>query len=106
MMDLKELEKTYEFNVYAKRDLVLVRGKGAKVWDSDGKEYIDCVAGHGIANVGHCNEQVVAAIAQQARQLLSCSVTIYNDTRARFLEKLLSITPRNLKRAFLCNSGT
>ena len=106
MTDLKELEKTYEFNVYAKRDLVLVRGKGAKVWDSDGKEYIDCIAGHGIASVGHCNEQVVAAIEQQARQLLSCSVTIYNDTRARFLEKLLSITPRNLKRAFLCNSGT
>jgi acetylornithine/LysW-gamma-L-lysine aminotransferase len=106
MMDLKELENTYEFNVYAKRDLVLVRGKGAKVWDSDGKEYIDCIAGHGIANVGHCNEQVVAAIEQQARRLLSCSVTIYNDTRAHFLEKLFSITPGNLKRAFLCNSGT
>lgn len=106
MTDLKELEKTYEFNVYAKRDLVLVRGKGAKVWDSNGKEYIDCIAGHGIANIGHCNDQVVAAIEQQARQLLSCSATIYNDTRARFLEKLLSITPKNLKRAFLCNSGT
>jgi acetylornithine/LysW-gamma-L-lysine aminotransferase len=106
MTDLKELEKTYEFNVYAKRDLVLVRGKDAKVWDSDGKEYIDCIAGHGIANIGHCNDQVVAAIEKQARQLLSCSATIYNDTRARFLEKLLSITPRNLKRAFLCNSGT
>ena len=106
MTDVRELENTYEFNVYAKRDLVLVRGKGARVWDSDGKEYIDCIAGHGIANVGHCNEQVVAAIEEQARRLLSCSVTIYNDTRARFLEKLLSITPKNLKRAFLCNSGT
>jgi len=99
MTDFKELEKTYEFDVYAKRDLVLVRGKGAKVWDSGGKEYIDCIAGHGIANVGHCNEQVVAAIEKQARQLLSCSAAIYNDTRARFLEKLLSITPKNLKRA-------
>jgi acetylornithine/LysW-gamma-L-lysine aminotransferase len=106
MTDLKELENTYEFNVYAKRDLVLVRGKSAKVWDSDGKEYIDCIAGHGIANIGHCNEQVVAAIEQQARRLLSCSATIYNDTRGRFLEKLLSITPKRLKRAFLCNSGT
>lgn len=106
MTDLKELEKTYEFNVYAKRDLVLVRGKGAKVWDSDGKEYIDCIAGHGIANIGHCNDRVVAAIEEQARRLLSCSVTIYNDARARFLEKLLSVTPTSLKRAFLCNSGT
>ena len=106
MTDLKELEKAYEFNVYAKRDLVIVRGKGARVWDSDGKEYIDCVAGHGIANVGHCNDQVVAAIEEQACRLLTCSVTIYNDTRARFLEKLLSVTPKNLNRAFLCNSGT
>jgi predicted acetylornithine/succinylornithine family transaminase len=106
MTDLKALEKAYEFEVYGKRDLVLVRGKGAKVWDSDGKEYIDCVAGHGVANVGHCNEQVVAAIEQQARRLLSCSGIIYNDARARFLEKLLSVTPKNLKRAFLCNSGT
>ncbi len=106
MTDLKELEKTYEFNVYPKRDVVLVRGKGAKVWDSDGKEYIDCIAGHGVANVGHCNDQVVAAIEQQAHLLLSCSATLYNDTRARFLEKLLSVTPKNLKRAFLCNSGT
>lgn len=104
--DLKELENTYEFNVYAKRDLVLVRGKGAKVWDREGKEYIDCIAGHGVANIGHCNDQVVAAIEEQARRLLSCSAAIYNDSRARFLEKLLSIAPKNLKRAFLCNSGT
>jgi acetylornithine/LysW-gamma-L-lysine aminotransferase len=106
MNDLKELEKSYDFNVYAKRDLMLVRGKNARVWDNEGKEYIDCISGHGIANVGHCNEQVVAAIESQARRLISCSVTIYNDARARFLERLLSITPENLKRAFLCNSGT
>jgi acetylornithine/LysW-gamma-L-lysine aminotransferase len=106
MNDLKELEKSYDFNVYAKRDLMLVRGKNARVWDNEGKEYIDCISGHGIANVGHCNEQVVAAIESQARRLISCSVTIYNDARARFLERLLSITPENLMRAFLCNSGT
>jgi acetylornithine/LysW-gamma-L-lysine aminotransferase len=106
MTSLKELEATYDFNVYAKRDLVLVRGQGAKVWDSDGREYVDCIGGHGVANVGHCNEKVVAAIDAQAHKLISCSVTIYNDARARFLEKLLSITPKNLKRAFLCNSGT
>jgi acetylornithine/LysW-gamma-L-lysine aminotransferase len=106
MSDLKELEKSYDFNVYAKRDLMLVRGKNARVWDDQGKEYIDCISGHGIANVGHCNDRVVAAIEAQARRLISCSVTIYNDARARFLERLLSVTPENLKRAFLCNSGT
>lgn len=106
MTDFIELEKAHEFDVYPKRDLVLVRGQGAKVWDSKGKEYIDCIAGHGVANVGHCNDKVAAAIAEQARQLISCSMTLYNDTRAGFLEKLLSVTPKNLKRAFLCNSGT
>ncbi|MBM4297931.1 MAG: acetylornithine/succinylornithine family transaminase [Deltaproteobacteria bacterium] len=106
MTDFIELEKNHEFDVYPKRDLVLVRGQGAKVWDSNGKEYIDCIAGHGVANVGHCNESVAAAIAAQARLLISCSMTLYNDTRARFLEKLLSVTPKNLTRAFLCNSGT
>jgi len=106
MTNFIELEKAYEFDVYPKRDLVLVRGKGARVWDADGKEYIDCVGGHGVANIGHCNERVIAALEEQSRRLISCSMTFYNDTRARFLEKLLAIAPQNLKRAFLCNSGT
>lgn len=106
MTDFMELEKAYEFDVYPKRDLVLVRGKGARVWDANDKEYIDCVAGHGVANLGHCNERVVEAIEKQSRQLISCSMTFYNDTRARFLARLLAVTPQNLKRAFLCNSGT
>ncbi|MEK6561972.1 MAG: acetylornithine/succinylornithine family transaminase [Candidatus Binatota bacterium] len=105
-MDFKGLEKQYEFDVYPKRDLVLVRGRNAKVWDDQGKEYIDCVAGHGVANVGHCNEKVVAAIEKQARQLISCSGIFYNDARALILQKLVSIAPRSLKRAFLCNSGS
>ena len=106
MTNFIDLEKSYEFDVYPKRDLVLVRGKGARVWDADGKEYIDCISGHGVANIGHCNDRVIAALERQSRQLISCSMTFYNDTRARFLEKLLSIAPKNLKRAFLCNSGT
>ena len=106
MTNFIELEKAYEFDVYPKRDIVLVRGKGARVWDADGKEYIDCVGGHGVANIGHCNERVIAALEEQSRRLISCSMTFYNDTRARFLEKLLAIAPQNLKRAFLCNSGT
>jgi len=106
MMDFKGLEKQYEFDVYPKRDLVLVRGRNARVWDDQGREYIDCVAGHGVANVGHCNEKVVAAIEKQARQLISCSGIFYNDARALILQKLVSIAPRSLQRAFLCNSGS
>lgn len=106
MTDFKELEQTYEFDVYPKREIVLVRGKNAKVWDSEGREYIDCVAGHGVANIGHCNDRVIEALEQQARRLINCPGTFYNDTRARLLEKLVSIAPKGLKRAFLCNSGT
>ncbi|MBI2090786.1 MAG: acetylornithine/succinylornithine family transaminase [Deltaproteobacteria bacterium] len=106
MTDFKQLEQTYEFDVYPKREIVLVRGKNAKVWDSEGREYIDCVAGHGVANIGHCNDRVIEALEQQARQLINCPGTFYNDTRARLLEKLVSIAPKSLKRAFLCNSGT
>jgi acetylornithine/LysW-gamma-L-lysine aminotransferase len=105
MTDFKGLEKTYDFNVYSKREVVLVRGKNARVWDSEGKEYVDCVAGHGVANIGHCNEKVIEAIQKQAQQLINCAGTFYNDTRARLLEKLASIAPKGLKRAFLCNSG-
>ena len=106
MTDFQALESQYGFDIYPKRDLVLVRGHGAKVWDSSGKEYIDCIAGHGVANVGHCNPAIIDAITKQANQLISCSMTLYNDSRARFMEKLLAVAPHNLKRVFLCNSGT
>lgn len=105
MMDYRSIEDDFGLNVYPKRDIVLVKGKGSKVWDSDGKEYIDCVAGHGVASVGHCNDAVVAAICAQAKTLISCSGTFYNDTRAKLLQKLIEITPESLKSAFLCNSG-
>lgn len=105
MTDFKQLEQTYEFDVYPKRQIVLVRGKNAKVWDSEGREYIDCVAGHGVANIGHCNDRVIEALERQARQLMNCPGTFYNDARARLLEKLVSIAPKSLQRAFLCNSG-
>ena len=106
MMNFLELENTYSFDVYPKRNIVIVSGKGAKVWDDKGREYLDCVAGHGVANVGHCNEKVIEALIKQAKKIITCTGTFYNDTRARLLEKLVGIAPDNLKKAFLCNSGT
>jgi len=52
-----ELEKTYVLGVYAKKELVLVKGKNAKIWDNHGNEYIDCVSGNGVANLGHANDK-------------------------------------------------
>ncbi len=101
-----KLEEQYSLAVYPKRDLVIVAGKGSLVKDETGKEYIDCTAGHGVAGVGHGNEAVIQAITRQARRLITCSGTFYNDTRALLLEKLVSIAPAGLNRVFLCNSGT
>ncbi len=104
-MNYRESEERYSTGVYFKRDAVIVRGEGARVWDADGKGYIDCVGGHGSANVGHCNPHVVQAIEQQARTLITCTEVFYNDVRAKMLTKLAGITPAGLDRIFLCNSG-
>lgn len=104
-MNYREIEDRYSTGVYFKRDAVIVRGAGARVWDDQGREYIDCVGGHGSANIGHCNPAVVHAVEQQARTLLTCTEVFYNDARARMLAKLASVTPPGLDRIFLTNSG-
>lgn len=106
MKDYKSLIEQYEVDVYPRRDVVLVKGKDAHVWDDKGNEYIDMAAGISVANIGHANNNVVEAISRQAETLITCPNTFYNDAKAIFLEKLFSIVPKNLTRAFLTNSGT
>jgi len=72
-MDCRRIEDGFSVGVYQKRDLVIVRGEGARVWDDAGREYVDCVAGIGVANVGHCHPAVVAAIQAQASRLITCN---------------------------------
>jgi len=98
------MEDQYGTGVYSKRQVALVKGQGARVWDADGKEYIDCVGGQGAANLGHANPVVAQAIAEQAMTLISCPEMFYNDRRAALEEKLTSLT--GMGRVFLCNSGT
>src|SRR5512136_2892510 len=105
-MDFKRVEDQFSVGVYQKRGLVIVRGEGARVWDEAGREYVDCVAGIGVANVGHCHPDVVSAIQAQAARLITCNELFYNDARARCLERLDRITPEGIDRFFLCNSGT
>jgi LysW-gamma-L-lysine/LysW-L-ornithine aminotransferase len=98
------LEGQYSSGVYGKRPLAIVRGKGARLWDAEGKEYIDCVGGHGVVNVGHCNPAVVQAITQQAQTLLTCPEMLHNNVRAALQAKLCQLA--NMGRVFLTNSGT
>ena len=105
-MGSRELEARFTSGVYPKRDIVIVKGKGARLWDEDGREYVDCVGGHGVAIVGHCNPAVVSAIREQSERLITCPEVFYNDVRAALLSRLVGIAPDGLQRAFLCNSGT
>jgi acetylornithine/LysW-gamma-L-lysine aminotransferase len=101
---IQEIESQFTSGVYSKRPIAIVRGQGARLWDGDGNEYIDCVGGQGTANVGHANSMVAEAIAQQAHTLIACPELFYNDRRAELEAKLTSLT--GMRRVFLCNSGT
>jgi acetylornithine/LysW-gamma-L-lysine aminotransferase len=104
--ELIAAEDAHTSGLYTKRQLVLVRGDGATVYDSEGRAYIDCVGGQGSANLGHGNMAVADAIARQARTLASCTELFYNDRRAELYDSLADILPAQLDRIFLCNSGT
>jgi acetylornithine/LysW-gamma-L-lysine aminotransferase len=92
-------------NVFGKRKIVITRGKAATLWDINGKEYVDCMGGYGVALLGHCHPKVVAAIKDQVDKLISCHASLYNDKRSEFLQKLTAVTPKGLDKAFLSNSG-
>jgi LysW-gamma-L-lysine/LysW-L-ornithine aminotransferase len=104
-MNTIETEDLHGPQTYQKFPVVIVRGSGAEVWDDQNNLYIDCMGGYGVAIVGHCNPEVVAAVRSQAERLITCHGSLYNDARAEFLEKLTSCTPRGLDAAFLSNSG-
>jgi predicted acetylornithine/succinylornithine family transaminase/N-acetyl-ornithine/N-acetyl-lysine deacetylase len=106
MTSIIERENAYTSGVYGKRQVAVVRGQGALVWDAEGREYIDCTAGYGVANIGHARPEIAAALAAQAQRLISCPELFYNDMRASLLERLAQLTPEGLDHIFLCNSGT
>src|SRR3989344_382130 len=85
-----EIESLAELPVYSKRGLELVMGKGALVWDSEGKEYIDCATGIGVALLGHAHPRLVKAISNQAKTLMTASQSFSSMQRAK-LEAQLSV---------------
>jgi len=104
-MNTKELEQKYELEVYPRREIVLVRGKGARLFDDQGHEYIDCAANVGVCNIGHGHEAVAKAVYEQYLTLGNCYSMFYNPVRASLAEKLAELAPGNLNRVFFCNSG-
>lgn len=101
--NLNALEDEYSSGAYLKRDIQIVRGEGAALWDDQGRQYIDCVGGQGTANLGHAHPAIVAAIQKQAAELISCPELFHNPVRARYQSELCQAV--NMRRVFLCNSG-
>jgi len=105
MDDLFDVETAHSTGLYTKHPIALVRGEGASLWDQADLEYIDCMAGHGVANLGHAHPAVARAVAEQARRLITCHEAFYNDQRAEAMRRLAQLRP-GLDRVYLCNSGT
>ncbi len=106
MNTIIETEQLYTSGVYGKRPVAIVRGQHATLWDAEGHAYIDCVAGQGVANIGHGRPEIASALAAQAQRLITCPEIFYNDVRSRLLERLARLVPVEHARIFLCNSGT
>jgi acetylornithine/N-succinyldiaminopimelate aminotransferase len=100
--DYRALEARYYMPAFS-REIMIERGSGSKVWDAEGNEYIDCVAGIAVCSTGHCHPDVTRAICEQAGRLLHCSNLYYVPGQAELAEKLTGIC--ELDRAFFANSG-
>jgi LysW-gamma-L-lysine/LysW-L-ornithine aminotransferase len=103
--EILEVETKHGAGTYAKQPIVIVRGQGALLFDLNGVEYLDCAAGHGVANLGHAHPKVAEALYKQASTLITLFESFPNDKRAALMKKLTSLVG-GLDRVFLCNSGT
>jgi len=92
--------------IFPRRPIVLIKAQDEFVWDVEGKKYIDCAGGNGVALVGHCHPKVTKAIQKQASELLVCPTIYFNDKRALLAKKINDLTPKHLTRSFFSNSGT
>lgn len=102
---VKEKEERHGSGAYGKRPLEIVRGAGCTVWDEAGNSYLDATSGMGVALLGHAHPAVVAAIREQAQQIITVAEAFYTPTRAELYAALVEVLPGSLGRFFLCNSG-
>ena len=98
-------EDQFMGNLYQRFPVTVEKGSGSHVWDVDGKEYIDCMGGYGVALVGHQNQRVVKAIKEQVDKIITVHSSLYNKTREEFLKTLIGLAPKNLTQVHLNNSG-
>ena len=101
--ELQDLESRYAMDTYARAPVEFVRGEGARLWDSEGKEYLDFFAGLSVHNAGHCHPKIVTAIQDQAGRFAGSSNLFYSEPAMRLSERLAESSLGGA--VFLCNSG-
>jgi acetylornithine/N-succinyldiaminopimelate aminotransferase len=101
--ELQELEARYAMPTYARSPVEFVRGEGARLWDADGREYLDFFSGLSVHNAGHCHPRIVGAITEQAARLGGVSNLYYTEPSMRLAQRLSESSLGG--KVFLCNSG-
>ncbi|MDP9197467.1 MAG: aminotransferase class III-fold pyridoxal phosphate-dependent enzyme [Thermoproteota archaeon] len=100
-----ETEDSFLLNVYQRFPLTIEKGDGVTIWDADGKKYIDCMGGYGVGLIGYSDKRVIAGIEEQLKKIMVCHMSVYNNSRLRFLRKLTDIAPVGVTKIFFSNSG-
>jgi acetylornithine/N-succinyldiaminopimelate aminotransferase len=104
LAELQELESRWVMQTYPRQPVEFVRGEGARLWDAEGNEYLDFLAGISVCSVGHCHPAVVEAVREQVGRLMHTSNLYLTEGGVRLAERLASSSLGG--RTFLCNSGT
>src|SRR3954465_7229119 len=101
--DVVTLEARYVLQTYRRQPVTFVRGNGVRLYDTEGREYLDLLSGIGVASLGHANAGLAEVIADQARTLIHTSNLFYHPLQGQLAERLASLS--GMPRAFFCNSG-
>jgi predicted acetylornithine/succinylornithine family transaminase len=102
--DVQLLESRHVLQTYRRQPVTLVRGEGVRLFDVEGREYLDLLSGIGVASLGHAHPGLAEAVADQARTLLHTSNLFFHPLQGQLAERLANLS--GLSRAFFCNSGT
>jgi acetylornithine/LysW-gamma-L-lysine aminotransferase len=105
LAEIQRLETEHQLPLYAKREIALLRGEGAYLFDSEGRRYLDAMSNYGVAILGHADAEYAAALTDQLRTLATGHQSFYSDVRADLLQEIARIAPAGLTRYFLSNSG-
>jgi predicted acetylornithine/succinylornithine family transaminase len=101
--ELQALERDYMMPTYGRSPVAFVRGEGTRLWDAEGMEYLDFLAGISVVQIGHCHPQLVEAVTAQANQLMHVGNLFYTEPQLRLAERLSRLSIGG--KVFFCNSG-